>query len=109
MSLSVCPTAACRAPVGRVWSLLADPTSYGSWSDASVEEVDPTGPARAGQRVLLRAPARGRWLMVRFDLERVDEAAHVLELCAAFPLGLVLKSRIAVTAIDAASSRVVYG
>lgn len=104
-----CPTAVCRAPVGRVWSFLADPARYGSWCDASVEVVDPPGPAHAGQRILLRAPARGRWFLVRFDLERADAARHVLELRADFPLGVVLRSRIAVTAVDAASSRVVYG
>lgn len=109
MALSICPSAICRAPVERVWSLLADPQSYGSWSDAAVDAIFPPGPIHAGQRIRLCAPARSRRFLVRFLIERVDHEQHVLELRARFPLGLVLQSRIAVTAIDATTSRVQYG
>jgi hypothetical protein len=109
VALSVCPAATCRAPVERVWSLLADPQVYGSWSDAVVEGVLPPGPAHPGQQVLLRAPARGRLFPVRFLIEQVDPVHKVLQLRARFPLGLELRSRISVTAVDDASSRIQYG
>jgi hypothetical protein len=109
MALSVCPAATCHAPVERVWSLLADPQLYGSWSDAVVEGVLPPGPVHPGQQVLLRAPASGRLFPVRFFIEQVDPVHHVLQLLARFPLGLQLRSRISVTALDDASSRIQYG
>jgi uncharacterized protein YndB with AHSA1/START domain len=109
MSLSVCPVAVCRAPVEAVWALLVDPHCYDAWIDASVESVDPPGPARPGQRITLKAPARGRWSTVRFTLESVNKIGHVLTLSARFPLGITVESRIAVTAIDESSCRVQYG
>ena len=109
MALSVCPAAICHAPAQRVWGQLEDPLSYGSWSDTWVEDVVPPGPVQAGQQVLMRAPRRGRWFKVRFLIKRVDPVAHVLELRAQFPFGLVLETRIAVTPIDDSSSRVQYG
>jgi hypothetical protein len=109
MALSICPVAICHAPGERVWSLLEDPRSYSSWSDARVEALLPPGLAHLGQRVLMRAPARGRWFSVRFLIKRVDRAERVLELHADFPFGLALETRIAVTPIDATSCRVQYG
>jgi len=109
MPLSVCPVAVCRAPVEAVWALLVDPHRYDAWLDASVESVDPPGLARPGQQITLKAPARGRWFAVQFALESVNEIGHVLALSARFPLGITVKSRISVTAIDEASCRVQYG
>jgi hypothetical protein len=109
MSLSVCPVAVCRAPVEAVWALLVEPRRYDTWTDAVVTTVEPPGRARPGQQIALRAPARGRWFMVLLALESVDEMGHVLTLSARFPLGITVRSRIAVTAIDESSCRVQYG
>jgi hypothetical protein len=109
MSLSVCPVAVCRASVEAVWALLVEPRRYDTWTDAVVETVEPPGGAGPGQQIALRAPARGRWFMVHFALESVDEIGHVLTLSARFPLGITVRSRIAVTAIDESSCRVQYG
>ena len=109
MSLSVCPVAVTSAPLGRVWSLLADPHAYGTWSDAVVKRVVPEGKARAGQEILLGAPKRRPLFTVRFVVESVDETNHVIFLDGAFPFGLRLRTRIVVTAIDASATRVQYG
>lgn len=74
-----------------------------------MESVTPPGRAQVGQVIMLRTPKRGRWFHVRFVVESLDESNHVISLRAFFPLGLVVRSRIAVTAGDASSCRVQYG
>jgi len=101
--------AICSVRLEAVWSLLVDPRRYGSWCDAKVKSVIPPGRAHRGQQIELRAPRHLSWLPVGFAIESVDEANHELTLLAEFPLGLALRSRIAVTAIDERSCQVQFG
>lgn len=109
MTVSVCPSENSRAPVSAVWSLLADPRAYHQWIDAYVDSIMPDGPATHGQRILLRAPTRGRWFKVWIDVEHVDSEHHVIELTTRFPFGLRLLNRIAAIPIDARTTRVQFG
>ena len=109
MALSTCLTKVAAAPAEAVWSLLQDPRSYDRWMDAHLVSVAPSGPAVAGQRVLLRAPTWGRFFAVRIMVQSVDTANRVLTLTAQFPFGLQLRNRIAVKVIDERTSRVEFG
>lgn len=87
MSLSICPSAVTHASVDRDWSLLVNPLAYAMWSDATVERVVPEGRARAGQRIELRAPRRGRLFAVRFLVESVDDASRLVTAAERDPAG----------------------
>ena len=107
--LSICPAAVARAPLDTVWSLLVEPAAYTRWSDTVVESITPPGRAHPGQEIALRTPRRGQWFHARFVVESVDDASHVIVLRAFFPLGLEVRSRIALSAVDARGTRVQYG
>ena len=109
MSLTVCPTAVCHAPLPVVWSLLHDPQAWRAWVDAVVESVTPPGLASAGQRIRLRAPVHGRWFLIQVVIDRVREDDHILELHTDFPFALRMQNRFAATALDEASARVQFG
>ena len=109
MPLSVCPTATCHAPASAVWSLLADPATYGTWADAIVECLTPPGRAAAGQTIRLRAPTWARLFTIDLVIDRVDASTHVLELHGKFPFGLRMQNRFAVTPIDAQTCRIQFG
>jgi carbon monoxide dehydrogenase subunit G len=96
------------APPERVWNLLTDPATYETWAEARVDAVDPPGRAQAGQRVHLSSGFLGLRVRVRFDVERVDEAARDLEFRGTFPLGVTLHEHISVRPVDG-RSRVQYG
>lgn len=108
MGLYVCPADTVAAPPESVWRLLTNPATYDTWADARVESVDPPGPARPGQVVLMSSGALGLRFKVRFDVERADSATHDLEFRAHFPLGIRMHEHISVRAVDG-SSRVQYG
>jgi carbon monoxide dehydrogenase subunit G len=107
--LSVCPIATITAPVERVWALLADPSSYGRWIDGAVESLEPPGPARPGQVVIVAAPALGRRWRVRIAIQQVDAARHQIQFHVRLPFGVVEDSQITCTPLDERSCRVSYG
>lgn len=104
----VCPADTVEAPTEVVWSVLTDPASYDTWTDARVDRVEPAGRAHAGQVVRLSAGFLGLRFKIRFDVERADDQQHELELQGQFPFGLSLHERITVRAVDG-KSRVQFG
>jgi carbon monoxide dehydrogenase subunit G len=60
----VWPADTVAAPPETVWRLLTDPATYDKWIDPRVESVEPPGPARPGQVVLLNSGALGMRLRV---------------------------------------------
>lgn len=108
MSLYVCPADTVAASPEVVWGLLTDPGHYDTWADARVDRVDPPGPARPGQVVLMSAGRFGLRFRVRFDVERIDEATRDLEFGAQFPLGIGMHEHISVRPV-AGGTRVQYG
>jgi uncharacterized protein YndB with AHSA1/START domain len=109
MVYAVCPTDVVNAPIERVWSLLTDPAGWGDFWDARVLDIEPAGPAAAGQRILLRSgpwPARFR---LTFTFTKVDPANHTLDLDIRLPFGVVNDEHLACAAIDDVTCRVTYG
>jgi hypothetical protein len=109
MVYAVCPTDVVHAPIERVWSLLTDPAGWGDFWDARVLNVEPAGPATAGQRIQLSSgpwPARFR---LTFTFIQVDPASHTLDLDIRLPFGVVNDERLVCSRIDDASCRVTYG
>jgi uncharacterized protein YndB with AHSA1/START domain len=104
----VCPADTIAASPEIVWQLLTDPKTYDTWADARVERVDPPGRAQPGQVVWLSAGTLGLRFKVRFDVERVDGAAHDLEFRAQFPFGITMHEHISVRPVSG-GSRVQYG
>ena len=109
MTISVCPAESARASAEVVWALLTKPASYGTWADARVVSVEPPGRAGAGQQIRMRAPTWAPVFQIRFVVERVDDAARVLELRGEFPFGLRMRNRFAVRPLDASTSRIQFG
>ncbi len=108
MGLYVCPAETVAAPPETVWHLLTDPATYDTWVDARVESVEPPGPARPGQVVLLSAGALGVRSRIRFDLDRVDPTTHDFELRVQFPFGIQVREHISVRPVEG-GSRVQFG
>lgn len=106
--LSACPAATVAAPIEIVWDLLTTPAGYETWVNAQVERVAPTGPACAGQEVVLRGRAAGRPWTMRVTIERVDAEAGTFAFRAELPLGVRLKERISCAAV-AGGTRVQFG
>jgi uncharacterized protein YndB with AHSA1/START domain len=104
----VCPADTVAAPPEMVWNLLTNPATYDTWADARVQSVQPPGHAQPGQVVLMSSGAMGMRFRVRFDVERVDPAAHDLEFRAQFPFGIRMHEHISVRPVDS-GSRVQYG
>ena len=109
MPLSVCPTATAQVPADRVWAILADPNSYGEWTDARAITVEPPGPATPGQVIHLRAGPLGIGRGTLRVLE-ADATARVLQLDSRFsPLAVTVRTRIQVVPLDAHSCRTTFG
>jgi len=104
----VCPADTIGASPEVVWSVLVDPMTYGTWTDARVEAVDPPGRAHAGQIVRMSSGFLGLRLAIRFDVERVDEATRDLELRGNFPFGFTMHEHMTVRPVDG-GSRVQFG
>ena len=107
--LNVCPAAIVKAPVERVWALLADPAGYDRWWDAHTERIVPEGPAHVSQRLHGWSGALGRRWPVTLTIEMVDEAKHQLGFRTTLPLGIGVQNHIACAPLDATSCRVQFG
>jgi len=108
VGIFVCPAATVAARPETVWRLLTDPATYDKWMDPRVDSVEPPGPPRPGQVVLLSSGALGMRLRIRFDLERVDPATHDFELRVQFPFGIRMREHISVRPVEG-GSRVQFG
>jgi carbon monoxide dehydrogenase subunit G len=108
VGIYVCPAETVAARPETVWRLLTDPATYHAWMDPKVASVDPPGPARPGQVVLLSSGALGMRLWVRFDLDRVDPTTHDFELRVQFPFGIRMREHISVRPVEG-GSRVQFG
>jgi Polyketide cyclase / dehydrase and lipid transport len=109
MTLSVCPAAVVAAPVEVAWNILEQPEHYGEWIDGEITRVEPPGPAQVGQTIEVSARGLGRTWHPVFRVELVDAATHQLGLYVTFPLGLRLRERLSLAAVDATTCRVQYG
>ncbi len=109
MPISVCPIAVIQAPIGRVWELLDEPSSYAQWWDAETLAIVPAGPAHPGQVYYARSRALGRWWKVHISVERVEAAAHQIDLTTHLPLGITVYNHIACLPADGEQCRVSFG
>jgi uncharacterized protein YndB with AHSA1/START domain len=107
--LNVCPATIVRAPVERVWALLADPAGYDRWWDAHTERIDPPGPARAGQTLHGWSRGFGRRWPVTATIELVDPERHQIRVRTTLPLGIEARNQIACAPLDASSCRLQFG
>ena len=108
MGLYVCPVDTVAASAETVWRLLTDPATYDKWMDPRVDSVEPPGPARPGQVVLLSGGALGMRLRFRFDLDRVNATTYDFELRVQFPFGIRMREHISVGQVEG-GSRVQFG
>jgi hypothetical protein len=97
MAVSVCPIGIASVPADRVWQVLTTPERYGDWVDGRVVAVVPPGPARAGQRVEMEAPAFARHWPVHITLEELDPGRRWLRLRVELPFGVVNHERVALS------------
>ena len=109
MAISTCPIADVQAPIGRVWSYLAQPSNYSVWWDAKTVSIAPVGPAHQGQRILARTRALGLKWPVTVLVKDVDEYRHVLDLKTVLPLGVTVHNHITCTPLSLGSCRVAFG
>ncbi len=109
MPISVCPVATVRAPISRVWGLLDEPSSYAQWWDAETLAIVPKGPAQPGQNIYARTRALGRWWKVHIAVERVDAAAHQIDLTTHLPFGITVYNHITCVPLDSEQCRVSFG
>jgi hypothetical protein len=109
MTTSLCPIAIVNAPAERVWSLLADPSRYALWWDASTRSITPPGPAQRGQRVEVDSRAIGRRWNLTVTVEEVDAIRGAIRLTTKLPLGITVFNSIPCTALDPATCRITFG
>ncbi len=109
MGLNVCPAATVAAPVGVVWSLLADPLRIAEWADAEIQRVEPPGPTAPGQLIDATSKELGRTWHITFKILTVDQQKHRLHMHVTLPLGMHLEEHLSCTPIDATTCRVQYG
>lgn len=89
VAVSVCPAAVVRAPRAIVWRLLAEPSSYPTWSNAELVSVDPPGPVSPGQQIEFRGRALGRSWRVMFKILEVDAEAGRIRIDVHLPLSII--------------------
>jgi hypothetical protein len=99
MAVSVCPMGTASVPADRVWRVLTRLERYGDWLDGRVMGVAPPGPARAGQRVEMEAPAFGRHWPVHITVDELDPARRWLRLRVQLPFGVVNEERVALSEV----------
>ena len=106
MAVVSCPVAVVRAPITVVWQMLSETSRYHTWIDGQIVSIDPPGPAAAGQMVLMRTRALGRWWGVRFDLGEVNAREHRLAIDVRLPLGIVNHEVITCQSLSPTETRV---
>ncbi len=109
MSLATCPIAVIDAPIGRVWHLLSQPSTYDQWWNAQTVTIEPPGAAHAGQIIHARTIELGKTWDVRIVVESVNLPQHTLDLTTRGPLGITVRNHIVCTAVDASRTRVSFG
>ena len=109
MSFSACPIATIRAPIDKVWDLLADPAQYAAWWDLRTVSIRPPGPAQPEQEVKAVGHAFRRDWAVRVVVQNVQPAKHQLDLVTQLPLGITVYNHIGCAAIDPRHTRVSFG
>jgi Polyketide cyclase / dehydrase and lipid transport len=109
MPIRVCPADRVEAPVEVVWGLLMNPATYGDFLDLTVDRVEPTGPAVAGQRFVgwTRALCRRWW--VDGEVVEVDPAKHRIRFRMKLPLGIISNNHLSCVRTDAASCILRFG
>jgi len=101
--------ASVHASADKVWSLLADPSSYANWWDATTESILPPGPARPGQHITAHTRAMGLTWPVTVQVESIEVSRRELTLTTQLPLGITVVNHIAVRPVDAATAQISFG
>lgn len=109
MPFYACPIAVVKAPAGKVWEILSDPETYGTWSDAKTISIIPPGKAVPGQTVYAKASALGLSRDVTIHVEAVAADDHALDLTTHLPLGITVHNHITVRPIDTGTTQVSFG
>lgn len=100
MAFSTCPIATIDAPAERVWSLVAEPSSYALWWGARTCSIEPEGPAVPGQRVHAQSAALGRQWNITVVVASVDETRYQIRLTTMLPLGITVHNHITCAPLD---------
>jgi Polyketide cyclase / dehydrase and lipid transport len=108
MSYASCPTAVVNAPVEIVWALLADPAGWGHVFDVRINNVDPPGPAVAGQKIVGETGPRLFHLKLAFRVIETDAERHRLVMDIKLPFGIAVREDLKCTPLDADYCRVDY-
>jgi hypothetical protein len=109
MSLRVCPIAPVYAPMERVWSVLSKPANFALWWDGKTRSIEPEGEAQPGQRIHAQSALFGIPWNVDLLVERVDPAAHTLDVMTSMALGIIIFTHISCTKLDQSSSQLSFG
>jgi ligand-binding SRPBCC domain-containing protein len=86
--VNVCPAAVTRAAPDRVWEVVSATDRLGEWTDAAVVNVEPAGPARAGQVIRMAGRALGRDWLLSIDVGDVDPQHRWIDLVVHLPFGI---------------------
>src|ERR1700687_1325117 len=78
MSYASCPTAVINAPIEIVWALPVAPDGWGHVFDVRIDNVDPPGPAVAGQKIMGESGPRLLHLKLAFQVIQIDAERHRL-------------------------------
>ncbi len=103
-----CPTAVVNAPVDHVWALLVAPAGWGSIFDMRVTNVDPPGPAAAGQDVRGETGPEILQLKLTFRMLEIDPDQYRLRFCVSLPFGLIVDEDMRCMSLDETHCRVSY-
>ena len=109
MRISTCPIATVEAPAEQVWQLLADPLNYGLWWNAETRSIEPSGPAKAGQRISARTRALGKDWNVQITVASIDPDKRALDLTTQLPFGITVHNHLVCWKLDNQRCRVSFG
>src|ERR1700730_16062102 len=97
MSYASCPTAVVNAPVEIVGALLADPAGGGHVFDVRIDDLDPPGPAVAGQKIMRETGPRLFHLKLAFQVIQIDAERHRLVMDIELPFGIAVREELTCT------------
>jgi hypothetical protein len=106
MSYASCPTAVVNAPVEIVWALLADPAGWGHVFDVRIDDLDPPGPAVAGQKIMGETGPRLFHLKLAFQVIQIDAERHRLVMDIELPFGIAVREELTCTPLNVDDCRV---